>query len=62
VALDHDGFPLKLIYFKSLINSGHVRSVLSLLTYSRAIKPTKIELLKVKPDYSTITAPYKGKE
>jgi hypothetical protein len=62
VALDQDGFPKKFLFFKSLIAGGQVRSVLSLLTYSRALKPTSLERSKIKPDYSTITAPYKGKE
>jgi len=62
VALDHEGFPIKFIYFKTLISCGFIRSVFTLLTYSRAIIPTNDEYKKVKPDYSTITNPYKGKE
>jgi len=61
VALDRNGFPIQFLYLKELIDDGKFRSVLTLLTYSRSIKPTSKELLKVKPDYSTITAPYKGK-
>lgn len=61
VALDQNGFPLRFIYLKPLIDQGKFSSVLTLLTYSRAIKPLKNEAKNVKPDYSTITAPYKGK-
>lgn len=62
VALDQNGFPLRFIYLKKLVDQGKFESVLTLLTYSRAIKPLKGEAKDVKPDYSTITAPYKGKE
>jgi hypothetical protein len=61
VAVDKSGFPIRFLFLKELLAKGHVRSVLSLLTYTRAIKPNKYEEKKVTVDYSSITLPYKGK-
>jgi hypothetical protein len=61
----HEGFPTKFFFLKSLIDSKSkmkIRLVLSLLTYTRSIKPTKKESLLVKADFSSISNPYKGKK
>nr|UEP19808.1 RNA-dependent RNA polymerase [Sclerotinia sclerotiorum mitovirus 45] len=59
-----NGFPTKFLYLKEYIDSRklvNLRLVLTLLNYTRSIKPTKKEEETVKPDYSTINAPFKGK-
>nr|QIR30233.1 RNA-dependent RNA polymerase [Plasmopara viticola lesion associated mitovirus 10] len=63
VSVDTEGFPTKFHYLKELINGStdQKRLVLSLLSYNRAIKPKSNKDLP-KPDYTTITNPYKGKE
>ncbi|QNS28825.1 RNA-dependent RNA polymerase [Diaporthe rudis mitovirus 1] len=51
------GFPTKFLYFKKLIDSGKIRDkafVLTLLSYSRSIKPSKGTKLR-EPLYETIT-------
>jgi len=55
VAVDKSGFPTRFLYLKEILDKGYVRSVLSLLTYTRAVKPTARESSKIKVDYSTIT-------
>lgn len=60
-----EGFPTKFLYLKELIDSGsyiNKRFVLSLLSYTRSIVPTKEESTKVKVDWSSISNPYKGKK
>jgi len=60
-----DGFPTRFLYLKELIDSGGLinkRFVLSLLTYTRSIIPTKEESSKIKVDWSSISNPYKGKK
>jgi hypothetical protein len=63
VSVDTEGFPTKFSYLKELIDgeTDQKRLVLSLLSYNRAIKPKSNKDLP-KPDYTTITNPYKGKE
>jgi hypothetical protein len=62
VAINHYGLPKKFPYLKGLLDDPKVCSVaLTLLTYTRSIQATRLESLKIKPDYSTITAPYKGR-
>jgi len=61
VGLTLDGFPSKFLYLKTLLDNRHFRIVLTFLTYTRSIKPTKKELKGLTPDYSSITDPYKGK-
>lgn len=61
VSLTRDGFPSKFLYLKNLIDSKNVRVVLSLLTYTRTVKPNKWEAKKIKPDFSTISNSYTGK-
>jgi hypothetical protein len=62
VSLTKDGFPSKFLYLKKFLDSKDtLRVILSLLTYTRTIVPTKLESKKLKPDFSTITNPYKGK-
>ncbi|CAB42653.1 RNA-dependent RNA polymerase, putative [Ophiostoma mitovirus 5] len=63
VSVDKDGFPTKFNYIKHIIDSGDIdgiRFVMTLLTYTRAINPTKKEYLKIFPDYSTITNEFTG--
>lgn len=60
-----NGFPTHFLYLKELIDSKskfNLRFVLSILTYTRAIIPTKEEMAKVKVDWSSISNPYKGKK
>jgi hypothetical protein len=61
VSLTQSGFPTKFLYLKELMSSKDgKRLLLSLLSYTRALKPLKKEIPMV--DYSSITLPYKGKE
>lgn len=65
VGVTKEGFPIRLLYLKDLIDSREpikLRAVLSLLSYNRAIVPTCNESLKITPDFSTITDEYKGKD
>lgn len=62
VSLTNQGFPKQFLYLKPYIDQGKFNIVLTLLTYSRAIRPKAKEVAKVEPDYSSITDPYKGKE
>jgi len=56
------GFPSRFLYFKDLLDHNtSIRILLTLLTWTRSVKPTKKESLNLKPDYSTITSPSKGK-
>ncbi|AZT88621.1 RNA-dependent RNA polymerase [Colletotrichum falcatum mitovirus 1] len=64
VSIDSDYFPNRFLYLKDLVDSkanNDKRLVLTLLSYTRAIKPKSIKDLP-EPNYSTITDPYKGKE
>jgi hypothetical protein len=64
VSLSHDYFPNRVSYLKPLVDSkdnNQLRFVMTLLTYTRSIIPTKEEYSKCEPDYTTITNPYKGK-
>jgi len=61
VSLTREGVPSNFLYLKDLIDKGHVKVVLSILTYTRVIKPNKREEKKLEPDFSTITEPFKGK-
>jgi hypothetical protein len=56
VSIDADYFPSKFSYLKVLLNGSYndKRLLLSLLSYSRSIKPQKKTDLP-EPDYSTIT-------
>jgi len=59
------GFPKRFSYLKPLADSKNVndlRSLNTLLSYTRSVKPTKIEESKIKPKFDTITDPYKGKK
>jgi len=56
-----DGFPTKFLYLKELTNSlDGKRLLLSLLSYTRGLKPLNKE--KPKVNYSSINNPYSGKE
>jgi len=61
VSLDQDYFPKRLNLLKELIESNDLRIVLTILGYTRSIIPTKKEKQGIKPDFSSITNPYKGK-
>jgi hypothetical protein len=58
------GFPTSFLYLKDLVDSkepNNLKIVLTLLNYTRAVKPTKEEDSKILPKFNTITDPYKGK-
>jgi len=61
VSLDRDYFPKRLNLLKELVNTGELRIVFTILGYTRSIIPTKKEKLGIKPDFQSITNPYKGK-
>jgi hypothetical protein len=61
VSVTPQGFPSKFLFLKPLIDNREFNIVLTILTFTRSVRPTKKEALKIKPDYSTITNPYKGK-
>nr|AWY10963.1 RNA-dependent RNA polymerase [Sclerotinia sclerotiorum mitovirus 1 HC025-A] len=59
-----NGFPTKFLYLKRLIDSGNpkeLRFVLTLLGFTRSIRPTVKEKNQVVVDYSSISNPFKGK-
>lgn len=62
VSLTKQGFPKQFLYLKPFLDQGKFNIVLTLLTYSRSIRPKAKEVAKVEPDYSSITDPYKGKQ
>lgn len=65
VSLTKDYFPKRILYLKKLIDSNdvnNIRGVLSLLYYTRSVKPTQKEESKLKPDFSTITSNNKAKK
>jgi hypothetical protein len=61
VSLDKSGFPLRFLYLKRLIDNGQFKVVLTILTYTRSIKPNKLEEEKIKPSFDSIIDEYKGK-
>jgi hypothetical protein len=63
VSVDSGYFPSKFSYLKPLLYGTYndKRLLLSLLSYVRSIKPAKASDLP-KPNYSTITDNYKGKD
>lgn len=61
VAINRSGLPKRLHFIKGYLDSGDVSVILSLLTYTRSVKPRKEEAAKLKPDYSSITDPFIGK-
>jgi hypothetical protein len=60
VSLDKSGFPLRFLYLKKLIDNGKYKVVLTILTYTRSIKPNKSEELKIKPSLNSISDKYNG--
>jgi hypothetical protein len=63
IGLTKDGWPKKLIFLKSLIDSGSsskIKFVLTILNFSRSFNLSKKDWDKVEPNYSTITDPPKG--
>jgi hypothetical protein len=61
VSLDKDYFPKRLNLLKELLIKNEIRSVLTILSYSRSVIPTKSEEKSLINDYSSITNEYKGK-
>lgn len=59
VSLDRSGFPTQFKFLKKILKENK-QVVLTLLSLSRALVPTKEELKYRKVDTDTITAPYKG--
>jgi len=60
-----NGFPTNFLYLKDIIDSNNlikIRGIMTLLYFTRSIKPTKLEESKIKPDFSSITNKYKGKD
>nr|WCG92839.1 putative RNA-dependent RNA polymerase [Fusarium equiseti mitovirus 1] len=62
VSVDKSGFPNKFIYLKPILEESVIgtKIVLTLLSLTRGLKPTKLEDKKIKYDLSSITAPKKG--
>jgi hypothetical protein len=62
VSLDHSGFPTRFVYLKQILDGSLVgtKVVLTLLSLTRGLKPTKLEDKKIKYDLESITAPKKG--
>nr|AHX84132.1 RNA-dependent RNA polymerase [Sclerotinia sclerotiorum mitovirus 5] len=60
-----NGFPSKFLYLKDFIDRGDpkmIRFVLTLMGYTRSIKPTSKEKSLVSVDYSSISSPFKGRK
>jgi hypothetical protein len=60
-----NGFPKRLLYLKELVDTKDlmlIRGVLTLLSYTRAIVPTREEEAKISIDLNSITDEYKGKD
>jgi len=60
-----NGFPTKFLFLKGLLDTKDlikIRGVLTLLYFTRSIVPTKLEESRIKPDFSSITNEYKGKD
>jgi hypothetical protein len=63
VGVDSSGWPVRYRYLKFLTKSLTGKRILfTLLSFTRAVKPTGKELEKVKPDFSSITGKYTGKQ
>jgi hypothetical protein len=58
-----NGFPTKFLYLKDLIDTCNIkvlRVILTLLTFTRTVEPTKKESKSIKVDYSSIVLPNKS--
>jgi hypothetical protein len=55
-----DGFPTRFLSLKKLIDQGHFRIVLTILSWTRSIKPNKRELKGLGASFETITDPSKA--
>lgn len=65
VAVTKDGFPVRLLFLRHLIDSNDpsmIRACLTILTIIRTLEPTKEEDLKIGYSTSTITDGYTGKK
>jgi hypothetical protein len=62
VSIDKEGWPTALSEMKELVILGPngLRTILTIISFTRALVPTKYTLSKIKPDYSSITDPYTG--
>lgn len=62
VGVDSSGWPARFSYLKFLTKSLTGKRILfTLLSFTRAVKPTMKEAEKVKPDFSSISNKYTGK-
>jgi len=64
VSVTRDGFPVRLLFLRKLIDSGDrskIRACLTILSIIRTLEPTKKEESKISYDTTTITDGYKGK-
>lgn len=65
VAVTKDGFPVRLLFLRHLIDSNDpsmIRACLTILAIIRTLEPTKKEDLKIGYSTSTITDAYTGKK
>ncbi|BAQ36630.1 RNA-dependent RNA polymerase [Fusarium coeruleum mitovirus 1] len=61
VSVDKSGFPSKFLYLKPLIKEvKDIKILLTLLSFTRGLKPSKKEDSNIKYDLSSITSPFKG--
>nr|QWE48330.1 RNA-dependent RNA polymerase [Phomopsis viticola mitovirus 962_2] len=59
-----NGFPTRFLFLKDIIdrgNSKELRMVLTIFQISKYFVPSRKEIEQVRPDYTPITDPYKGK-
>jgi len=61
VSIGKDGWPTKFRFLQKLVDSN-IRVLMTLMTYSRSLVPTKAEINARVVKLNTITDPYKGKE
>lgn len=54
-----DGFPTKFLFLKPLMDK-EIKIVLSLLSFTRGLKPTKVENKRIEYKLDPITSPFKG--
>jgi len=62
VAVDSTGWPIRMLFLKELTKTRKGwRIILTILSYTRGVKPSAKEDSQIIPDYSSITKPYTGK-
>lgn len=65
VSLTKDGWPKRLLFLhlgQEPWDPKRVRGLLTLMSYTRSIRPNKAESIKIKPKFDTITDEYTGKD